>query len=874
MAIETSPKPYSYLLEPFALIGLLVWIALLAAAWPNVTERGFLVRACTYGALSVVAVAHSWFVARRMAWTESPQAVIVTAIWLVILGSVTALLEWESAAPLVGVLAFLQLVECSFITNHLTLRVTHAVSFGVMLLATARLPLAGGGAAWVAFAVLSMFLLAYDRTAGKAGPTGYNRGESRRLLQRIGAVSVIAVFAGLLFLVTPSIKWPQLAMNQPQTPAARRTLPRLPPGDPLGVGGTTATPDPRSGPLQVMRVATEPAVTGPLYLRGRVFDTFDGEAWSGSDRDSEEIDIQPGAWAQLPFANTTTPASTTLLRQTISLLVNMDGTIFTACRPTGVRFPDGNVDRVLVSVADRSMRVDGSIADQTRYEVNGFQDVFTDSGYVGVSARRASDVTDRDLELPPGIAARVRDMAVAATSGAATPYQRAISIEQFLRRNYSYSLSHDVRGPQVVNDFLLRERRGHCALFASSMVVMAREVGLPARYVTGFVASERSGGAFLVRGSDAHAWVEVYIDGAGWIAFDPTSSRIDPADTQTRALVRNGQPPNVSHGDPGQRGGGLYGRDPRSLDRGSGDSRGTSSGRDNDIAQNQPNGDGAGGSGTASGGPIDGGGASGTTGGPSDTTGNGGPTGSDQTGGIAQNVVAGPGGGTTGGANGPPTGSTGAGDVKPSHVIPPGGSTALPKNQQTPAGTKTPDARTPSATGKPDAKPKVGTTKDDAPKKSDPPDPQQVVSDWRYLVGALVGMGLVGLVGLVLWNRGVRPIAERRLVHEALPPDMPAETDPRRLVVRLYHQMVDGLGKLGYPRRPSTTPSEFAIDVGSRRESLAAPVSELTELFHNARYWDRPVTDGDASLARDAWHRISRSAIRVETGLDDNVADP
>ena len=78
-------------------------------------------------------------------------------------------------------------------------------------------------------------------------------------------------------------------------------------------------------------------------------------------------------------------------------------------------------------------------------------------------------------------------------------------------------------------DFLFERRKGHCEYFASAMAVMLRTLGIPSRLVTGF-----QGGAYnpvsgwsVVRASDAHSWVEAWIDGRGWITFDPTPAGAD-----------------------------------------------------------------------------------------------------------------------------------------------------------------------------------------------------------------------------------------------------------------------------------------------------------------------------------------------------------
>ena len=128
------------------------------------------------------------------------------------------------------------------------------------------------------------------------------------------------------------------------------------------------------------------------------------------------------------------------------------------------------------------------------------------------------------LQIPDHIQQDIYDIAHRVTDGFDTPYEKAMALQNYLCRNYRYNL--DVQEPPDGVDFiawfLIGERQGYCTYFASAMTMLCRIAGLPARYVTGYVALPNESGLTVVSGEHAHAWTEVYLNGFGWLAFDPT----------------------------------------------------------------------------------------------------------------------------------------------------------------------------------------------------------------------------------------------------------------------------------------------------------------------------------------------------------------
>ncbi len=125
------------------------------------------------------------------------------------------------------------------------------------------------------------------------------------------------------------------------------------------------------------------------------------------------------------------------------------------------------------------------------------------------------------------VSARVRQMAEEVSKGKKTDYEKALAIQGYISRQIVYNL--DAAETPIEKDpveySLFELKEGYCTAFASAMVVMARSVGIPARYVQGYLPDSRrqeKSGLYTITDADYHAWAELSFEGAGWVKFDPT----------------------------------------------------------------------------------------------------------------------------------------------------------------------------------------------------------------------------------------------------------------------------------------------------------------------------------------------------------------
>ena len=138
----------------------------------------------------------------------------------------------------------------------------------------------------------------------------------------------------------------------------------------------------------------------------------------------------------------------------------------------------------------------------------------------------------------PEIPTEVINTAREVTAGATTPYDQARLLQDWFRNEFVYDLTVQRGHSDDAMVSFLRIRRGYCEQFAGTFAVMARALGLPARVAVGFTKGElREDGNYHVLGRNAHAWPEVWFDGAGWVLFEPTPGRGAPGSEAATGVV-------------------------------------------------------------------------------------------------------------------------------------------------------------------------------------------------------------------------------------------------------------------------------------------------------------------------------------------------
>ena len=272
---------------------------------------------------------------------------------------------------------------------------------------------------------------------------------------------------------------------------------------------------------QADQLAFEVQASVPSYWRLVVADRWDGNRFVPSDPSS-----------QAPFDGSTAGdisagmATTTLQQKfTIQGLAGVPGSnlfmLPAAAAPVSVK----GAGKTYQSATNLDVWVKGSVHTGLKYTVVSQVAHPTADDLAGPIDYASIPGLQPYLDIS-GIDQDVVNLAKSVTAGKATPFERALALQDYLLNpkvfHYSLDVPQLASGGDQLRRFLLEVRTGYCEQFANAFALMARINGIPARVAIGFTAGVQQGDHYEVTGKDSHAWPELYFPKVGWVRFEPT----------------------------------------------------------------------------------------------------------------------------------------------------------------------------------------------------------------------------------------------------------------------------------------------------------------------------------------------------------------
>ena len=272
------------------------------------------------------------------------------------------------------------------------------------------------------------------------------------------------------------------------------------------------------GNTVVMRVRAE----RPSYWIGETFDTWDGESWLAKKATASHV-LRESSPYDIPLPGGDIAAGQPDL-QTFYIATSGPDLVFHADTARQLWFPSNSVffgfDGTLVSPIGLGTgavyTVESSVLTPTPDQLR--RDLADES--LGAS-------TTQEYTQLPHAYSQAAALAKSVTAGSNNTYDKVEALISWIGANtrYSTAIPPLPSGADTVNDFLFGNRVGFCEQISTSLAVMLRSLGIPAREVVGYVPDSYNPitDLYEVRAKDAHAWVQVWFPGYGWQSFDPTA---------------------------------------------------------------------------------------------------------------------------------------------------------------------------------------------------------------------------------------------------------------------------------------------------------------------------------------------------------------
>jgi transglutaminase-like putative cysteine protease len=323
------------------------------------------------------------------------------------------------------------------------------------------------------------------------------------------------VFTGILFVAFPRVGLSLLLFQPPRKARLVGFSDRVD----LGVVGKLQTDPSVALRLTYSELPPQPPEHLAVYLRGAALDYYDGQAWSKTHNVLRAAEHEGTYYPLLGWPNPVVGRVVTVELSPID--------------PPIVFLPaDAEAIQILPQVRGQSsdtISMFRNSEDELRYVADSTSGLRYRVYFGAAPFRRGNALPPTErmkyLALPPGLSNRVSQLAKVWTGTENDPLVQSSLIERRLRQEYHYDLnSPSGAATNPMEDFLFTSHRGHCEYYATAMAILLRTLGIPTRNVTGFGAAtyNRFGQFYVVRQSDAHSWVEAWVDDIGWHRFDPT----------------------------------------------------------------------------------------------------------------------------------------------------------------------------------------------------------------------------------------------------------------------------------------------------------------------------------------------------------------
>lgn len=324
----------------------------------------------------------------------------------------------------------------------------------------------------------------------------------------------ILLFTISLFVVFPRVGLSLLLLNKPRGDRMIGFSGKVD----LGQIGTLRTDPTIALRVTIPNLSDPPPARKVMHLRGTALDQYDGRSWSQSVKENKII-----ATGNDVVAIRATPEVGVDPVMRLELEPIDPPVLFFPPDAKGLRLQTGGFGH------GASLQILRGPAGEFRYQAPNDRgvhyEVYLSADHMPTFVNLRTGERPRYLQLPDDMPKRIGELAVSWTEGVDGDFAKARAVEKQLRTGFRYDLSSPSGGyEQPLDHFLFESKRGHCEFYSTAMAVMLRTIGIPTRNVTGFVGGSynRFGKFYAVRHGDAHSWVEAFIEGRGWLTFDPT----------------------------------------------------------------------------------------------------------------------------------------------------------------------------------------------------------------------------------------------------------------------------------------------------------------------------------------------------------------